>query len=364
MNFSLLYQWSEALANHLPSLNSWQIDNLSLFSIGVIRSESCQQEQVARQVSCGEKVASTARRWRRFLANVSFPLDVFFREWTAWVVRCFEGRDIYLLVDETKLQDRFGIMMLGLAWEGRCIPLAWQCYVANSSADYPLVGQVGMIARLLDCIAPAIPPSKHVVVLADRGIGTSPDLCRVVMRHGWHFLFRVTCQSKICTDQGDYTIANMVQPGEIWAAEGLVFKQRGRIPASARAIWSDGYAEPWALVTNDPQLTGFEYARRNWQEQSFRDLKSQGWQWDRTAVRKPDHLARLLVILVIAYAWTLALGSYAVQSGRAQPLTKDTQGHLRRHWSLFKEGLQCFTEFVQRHTVCLTLSFVPDKRFT
>lgn len=34
---------------------------------------------------------------------------------------------------------------------------------------------------------------------------------------GWHYLFRVTCQSKVVTDQADYTIAQQVQPGEIWA---------------------------------------------------------------------------------------------------------------------------------------------------
>lgn len=364
MNFKVLYQWSEELASYLPSLNSWQIANLGLFSMGVIRAESCQQESVARQVSCGERVASTGRRWRRFLGNTGFPLAVFFKEWTTWVVRRYEGDRLYLLVDETKLQDRFGVMMIGLAWEGRCIPLAWRCYLANSAADYPTEGQVGVIKGLLASIAPAIPRSKSVTVLADRGIGTSPELCRVVDELGWHYLFRVTCQTKICSDSQDYTIAKMVQPGEIWAADGKIFKQRGRIPAHARAIWSEGYSEPWALVTNDAHLTGFEYANRNWQEQSFRDLKSGGWHWGDTRVRKPDHLARLLVILVIAYAWVLAIGSYAVHFDQAQPLLKSADGTFRRHWSLFKEGLQCFNELLQRQSVCLTLCFVPDKRFT
>jgi len=363
MNLKLLYQWGEDLARYLPGLNSWQIENIALFSLGVIQAESCQQEQVARQVSCGEKIASTTRRWRRFLANASFPLHRFFEEWAKWVVRRYDGEKLYLLVDETKLQDRFGVMLVGLAWEGRCIPLAWRCYRANSEADYPTEGQVGIIKALLEAIFPAFGPTKHVIVMADRGIGTSPNLCRTVEQLGWHYLFRVTCQSKICTQTGDFTIAQMVQPGEIWAAEGRIFKQRGQIPAQARAIWSDGYSEPWALVTNDPQLTGHEYARRNWQEQAFRDLKSGGWQWGDSRIRKPDHLERLLVILVVAYAWVLAIGSYAVHLDQAHSLVKRPDGTLRRQFSFFKEGLQWFTQYVYRNTVCLTLCFVPDKRF-
>lgn len=122
--------------------------------------------------------------------------------------------------------------------------------------------------------------------------------------------------------------------------------------------------EPWALVTNNPRLTGHEYARRNWQEQSFRDLKSGGWQWGESRVRIPTHVERLLVILVIAYGWIIAIGSHAVEADRAHPLHPTAHGDKRRHWSLFKDGLNYFVEFVEYYTVCLKLIFIPDKRFT
>jgi len=79
------------------------------------------------------------------------------------------------------------------------------------------------------------------------------------------------------TPQAEYTIAQQVQPGDIWAGSGLAFKQRGRMPAHARALRDLGHDEPWALVTNYAPLTGHEYARRNWQEQFFPELKTGGW---------------------------------------------------------------------------------------
>lgn len=364
MNYALLYQWEQVLAGRLGCLNSWQQANVALFSYGIMRAEGCQQGEVARQVSCGEAVESTARRWRRFLDNEGFPLEAFFAQWSGWVVEALGKRQITLLVDETKVHDRVGVMLVGVAWEGRCLPLAWRSYRANSAADYPAEGQVKMIEALLKQVKAGLSDELEVLVLADRGIGTSPDLCRAVATLGWHYLFRVTCQTKVITETGALTIAQQVQPGEIWAAAGEVFKKRGQIPAQARALWSPGYDEPWALVTNDERLSGHEYARRNWQEQSFRDLKSGGWRWGDSRIRHPDHVTRLLVLLALAYTWVVALGSQAVAAGRARPRVRRANNSCPRLWSLFKEGLNYFVEFVQRHTVCLGLVFIPDYRFT
>jgi hypothetical protein len=363
MNLKLLYQWKAELTNHLPGLNSWQVENVALFSYGVIQAESCQQAQVARQVNCGERVESAARRWRRFLSNAAFPLRQFFAEWTGWVVKAVGSQEVTLLVDETKLHERIGVMVVGLAWQKRCIPLVWRAYRANDAASYPAEGQVKMIEGLLKQVQAGLPPAVMVLVLADRGIGCSPDLCQAVAKLGWCYLFRVTCQTKIVTAEGDCTIAQQVQPGDIWAASGLIFKRRGRIPAHARALWGVAYDEPWALVTNDDGLTGHEYARRNWQEQSFRDLKSGGWHWGESRLRRPAHVERLLVLLVIAYAWIMAIGSHALAADQAHPLHSRPDGQFRRQWSAFKDGLHFFVEYVQRYSICLQLLFIPDKRF-
>jgi hypothetical protein len=364
MSYPVLYQWKEEIAKRLPCLNGWQVENVGLFSLGIMCAESCQQQQVARQVATGEKVESCARRWRRFLNNAKFPLRAFFKQWTAWVVSQLPANELYLLVDETKLQDRLTVMMVGVAWEGRCLPLAWRCYPANCRAAYPAEGQVELIAELLRAVQAGLPATQKVIVLADRGIGSSPDLCRAVAVMGWYYLFRVTSMTKICTDEGDFTIAKLVQAGEQVTKTGLVFKQRGLLPATAHALWTPGYEQPWALVTNDPTLTGFAYAQRNWQEQCFRDLKSGGWQWADSRITHPDHMANLLVLLALAYVWSLALGSLAVAHGCAQPLQRHADGAYRRHWSLFREGLQFFFEHVLRFDHFISLLFWPDPRLT
>jgi hypothetical protein len=170
MNEKRLYPWTNEIAMHLPDLNTWQVENLDLFSYGVIQAEGCQQGAGSRQVSGGEKVESTSRRWRRFLHNEHFPLETFFKDWSGWICQGVMTRQIPLMGDETKLHDRIGVMMVGLAWQKRCIPLAWRPYRAHSTAEYPQEGQVKMIHTLLQQVKAGLPPDLEGLVLADRDI--------------------------------------------------------------------------------------------------------------------------------------------------------------------------------------------------
>jgi len=364
MNNYILTQWEQEVEAHLPCLNSWQVTNVAQMSYGVMKAEGSQQQKVARKMRGREKIASAARRIRRFLANERMPMTAFWVEWVRWVLTALGVKDITLLVDETKLHDRMAVMVVGLAWQKRCLPLVWRCYEANKASAYPAEGQVGMISALLALVKRGLPEGCDVLVLADRGIGCSPDLCRAVAALGWRYLFRLTCQTKIVTTEAEYTIAQQVKPGEIWAASGLVFKQRGHIPGRALALWGLGYDQPWALVTNDPQLTGHEYARRNWQEQSFRDLKSGGWHWDESLIRRPEHVTRWLVILVIAYTWTVALGSQAITTRAGQPLIRRGQALPEPCYSLFRQGLDFLCEQLEDFSRFFGIVFSADFHFT
>lgn len=364
MNYPVLYQWQEEIATHLTCLNSWQIANTALFTLGVMQAESCQQQQIARAVVTGEQVESCCRRWRRFLANEAFPLKPFFGNWSGWVVTQLKMRKILLLVDETKLQDRIGALVVGVAWEGRCIPLAWRCYIADQKEAYPAEGQVKVIEGLLQHVQAGLPPACEVVVLADRGIGNSSDLCRAIIRLGWYYLFRVTANSKIVSPEASCKIVDLVDRGQCRSVAGTLFCSTGGLAGWAHALWDADHEQPWALVTNDPALSGWEYAQRNWEEQGFRDLKSGGWQWQASRIRQPAHVERLLVILAIAYGWCLALGGVAVQEGKARKPLRRAEGTVRRYWSLFKEGIAFFFEQVQRLGRFFGLCFYPDSRFT
>jgi hypothetical protein len=69
------------------------------------------------------------------------------QQWIRWVASWLGDEPLVILVDETKLGHHLGIMVVGIAYRGCCIPVAWWCYHEQSD---PWVGQVGMIVELLE----------------------------------------------------------------------------------------------------------------------------------------------------------------------------------------------------------------------
>src|SRR5262249_23018971 len=141
-------------------------------------------------------------------------------------VKALKCKELVLAVDETKLRDKLGVMLVGAVFEGRCIPLAWRVYRANRAADYPSEGQARLMIRLLKLVRAGLPAGMKVRILADRGIGTSPRLMRGIMGLGWTFLFRVQHSSKIVLRDGAVVTfaAQVSAPNQTYRASGLVFK--------------------------------------------------------------------------------------------------------------------------------------------
>jgi hypothetical protein len=253
------------------------------------------------------------------------------RYWATWVMQRYVGERLILLVDETKLGQHLSVMMLGLAYRGGCIPLAFWCYRPDAWPD----SQVNLIDDLLCGVVERIPDGVIRLGQADRGIGTSPAVVRSGCTLGWPFLFRVQGTTKLRANGQERSLRPLVNgPGQHWSATG-------------QGIWEVGYRDPWCLITNCPDTgDGWLYAQRYWQEAGFRDLKSDGWQWQTSRIWSPDHANRLLLVMALATAWTLTLGTFAFDD-------PDLKAHFTKGavptYSLFRLGLR-FVEALLDHT--------------
>jgi len=356
MNPEILYQWTEQIREGL-GVEKRQAKRLAVFSYGVVWSERCTLSKVSEKVAglLGVRMESIERRLQRTLGDKKLQSKRVQDAWVKWVLRSVDSRTLVILVDETKLGPHLNVMMVGLAYEGRCIPLSWVCYPSRTP------GQVQRIERLLRRIKAAVPRGYRVIVEADRGIGTSPDLVRAVRRLGWTYLFRVQGQTKLITRDG-HEHALQDQPTG-WSAYGTLFKQRGRVRGYALVYREFGQKEAWHLITNDASLSVHDYARRNWQEQSFKDLKSGGWNWQQSHVWQPDHAQVLLLVLALAYAWILSLGTLIAHADK--PIRARITRSSRRWYSVFREGLRYWLDLTfSANPVCPGLFFAPDKLLT
>jgi hypothetical protein len=192
------------------------------------------------------------------------------------------------------------------------------------------------------------------LLLADRGLGTSPTWQEVLTEQGWNYLLRVQRRTRLRLPNGKaQALGHLVGYEQRWSGRGQVFKKAGWHWRSVYLVWEVGYAQPWCLVSNGTALSPDLYAWRFSHEASFRDLKSDGFDWQRSQVWQPAHVERLLLGLALATLWTLATGTLVLH---LHPLTIRQQ-----RLSVFRLGLDrlfvCLRALKQR---CLELYFVPD----
>lgn len=333
-----VYHLSREIRERLP-LKKWSALGLAMMSIGIVRSEHNWVSKIAEKLAAFGKPDTVERRLQRWLANERIDLSACCRAWAKWVLGSLvDSKRVVLLVDITKLGERMDVLMVGLAYRQRCIPLAWRCL--RGGHKWP-VRQNDLLMELLEWVCEALPAHTIPLIQADRGIGTSPDLIRRIDQRGWHYLFRIQNAVFMRLDEGyEGPVGDLLPRGKRWQGQAQVFKDAGWLDTLVHFLWRSSMAEPWCLVTNDPDTLGPWYAARNWQEQSFRDLKSGGWHWHLSRIRQPAHADRLLLALSLAYAWMLSLGTSVIRAGRAT-LRQLCRGR-RQRYSVFRLGLRYF----------------------
>jgi hypothetical protein len=346
MNSLSLYHILQDFSQHLPlSCKTRRV--LRLFTLGVLATSSCRLGTVAAALTGRAQTGSQYRRLQRFLANPRVEMAAVQAHWTRQILATLQLPQVQLLVDETKLSRHLNVMVVGVCVEGGCIPLAWRCY---SPSSYPPEGQVGLITGLLQRVIPHC-PGERPWVLADRGIGTSPALIRAVEGLPARVFFRVQGTVRFRDAQGTETaLQQRAVQGQRWQAYGEVFKKHGWLRLHAGTLWKTGYAQPWCLVSSEAAELA-DYGLRFQQEVSFRDLKSDGFGWQRSHVWLPAHAERLLLVLTLAYALVHLLGS-------TLPRPPTGQGS---RLSLFRRGLDAIQRLTQ--TTIFPLVPHPPPRF-
>lgn len=308
--------------------------NLALLVVGLYLARSVYLSKIGNQLPIAAKKLSLADRLRRFLRNRAIEVAACYEPLLTPLLQALADKAILLLLDTTQVGPWHRALVLSLSYRGRAVPLAWSVHEGTR-------GNVAVTAyiALLERIYQRLPLGTTVTLLADSGFDSS-DLLLWLGDHGWHFVIR---QKKRVTvrplEQAAWFSLGSVplEKGETKALGWVWLAKSGPVgPVWVVLHWKKGEDDPWLLAADrgDTRLALRLYRKRSRIEPMYSDMKTKGFNLEKTRLGTPERIERLMLAIAILYLWFVALGSWVVKNGlRAQIDRPD-----RRDLSYFRLG--------------------------
>jgi hypothetical protein len=304
--------------------------------------------KVADKIPGDATATSRERRLMRFLSNPAVRV----REWyEAIAIAILKGMaeslgEIRLIIDGTKIGFGHQLLIVTVAFRRRAIPIAWT-WIRCSRKQLALLSYVRSL----------LPKGIPVLLVGDSEFG-SVDALKTLKRWGWTYVLRQkgSHQIKLLGQrQWQRFDALITKPGQcLWLGPGfLTYAHHFKV--KLLAYWKIGEDEPWLLATNlsTPQDTLAAYRRRMWIEEMFGDLKTHGFDLERTHLRHFMRLSRLTLAAALLYVWLVAFGSHVIKTGLRRLVDRAD----RRDLSIFRIGYR-MVERCLANEFAFSISFV------
>jgi hypothetical protein len=206
-----------------------------------------------------------------------------------------------LIMDQTKASEHHQVLMLAVRFGERALPLAWR--VAATAGAIGFTGQ----KTLLDAVTPWLPSGVEVCLMADRFYGT-PNLIELAKAKGWSYRLRLKANLRALVESRSATLAQHVGRNGCYLSN--VELTHRRVVTNIGIIRDPGHAEPWLIAMSEKPgyLTTLDDAARWGIEPMFADFKSRGFGLEQSQLRRPDRLARLLLVMSLALHVAVSTG--------------------------------------------------------
>ena len=310
------------IARHMGHMSGPQITGLALWSYGIVLAKACGLTRVTATLAnnLGEKESNLRQRMREWYwskqdkqgkKRVDWEVSQCFVPLLRWVLAQWPAaeRRIALAMDATSLKKLFVVLSISVVYRGCAIPIAWVVLPEGKKGSWkePWLS-------LFQCLQGSIPADWLVVVMADRGL-YAHWLYEAIQACGWHPFLRINlCSYYRAKGTADFRPMSQLlpSPGLIWAGRVTCFASNS-VEGTLLACWALQYKEPWLILTDLPpeHASAAWYAMRTWIEDSFKDLKRDGWQWQNTRMADPTRAARFWLALAVATFWVVSVGGEA-----------------------------------------------------
>lgn len=316
-----LKNWKQIVSQRFPNLSLPQISGLATWSLGMVITQSSSLTRVSTLIAkINQEKENTARQrlkeWykegtakaRKGNKRVSLEVTECFASLLKWVLDLLpqNSQELPIALDATSKGQNFTVLSINVLYRGSGIPIAWKVVKGTEKGSWKPYWK-----ELLSALKGLVPSDWKVIVAADRGL-YADWLFQEIVNLGWHPFLRINHQGqyKLPSSSSWHPLATVVSStGMSWSRQVTCFKTNP-IDCTLLARWDEGYADPWLVLTDlsptDANVSWYGF--RSWIECSYRDVKSDGWQWQRTRLTNPERAERQWLAMAVALLWTITLG--------------------------------------------------------
>ncbi|WP_149404035.1 transposase [Dictyobacter arantiisoli] len=330
--------WQQQVKSFFQGLHGHQSKTLALFVLGAIRAESIVLPRVAEALleDCDAKVSSIERRLERFLSNKRIETENVWKSFLDVIMPHFQNKPVQLVIDLTSYEEHAQVIYIGIVQHSRVLPLVWKVMPGQTKWEEGLWDTIDELFMRLE------PYLKETdcTILGDCAFGCHP-MIMLCKKYHWHYLFRI-CEQHTCERWSRGHLLPTCPVPELVSEVGKKFYgpirlwQEDQIETNLSAHWEIGYEKPLLVISDRPACRRRigEYKERFKVESTFQDMKSRGWNWEGSHVRRLDRVDRLLLVLFLLLWWLAHLAGSCIHNGRRDRYDR----HDRRDKNIFRLG--------------------------
>lgn len=207
---------------------------------------------------------------------------------------CCNGQKLILSMDQSELGHRHAILMVALNYNDRGVPLAW--HVEAGQANIGAAEQI----KLLEHVKGLLPEGCSPILMADR-FYPSAEMVKWLKAEGWDCRIRLKSNCLLaCADGSINTVGSLKGRAEYYDKDALLFEQG--IQMGLGYVHDKGHKEGWAIamLTTPTRASVMDYSGRWSIEPMFSDYKSRGFDLQKSQMKDPKRLSKLLTLIALA----------------------------------------------------------------
>lgn len=287
------------------------------------------------------KLASVKKQISRFMENKHISPEVHYLPFIEELLAALgQTGELEIIIDGSVVGKGCMCLMFSVVYKGRAIPIIWKV-VKKKKGHFKESEHIDLLEKLQKLI----PSEVKIMVLGDGEFDGTKWQKKIRSRCGDYGL-RTAKNIKFKNSDGEEFQPQDVgvEEGQSLLLEDLTYSSDGYGPVNLLVWHGKGHEEPLYLVTNidDGYKLESYYMKRFLIETFFRDIKSKGFNIQKSGLRDPKKLNRLIICCCLAFVMSVFAGVKARQSVFYDLVCEQYENAL----SLFQLGLRFIRKLV------------------